>query len=125
MIFAEQFPPMALVHGGAINGRQVDPLTYIMHALAERFADLGEELRLTSITDLFNFARPGNERIDELITRFDLIRQRSFDLGQLTMSVTGLAYILLRACEVSDSQLMQLLLPYKDGSLTLKMSSKC
>ena len=109
--FCRTIPPMTLLHGGAINGHHVDPLTYVMHALAERFADLGEELRLTSITDLFNFARLGNERIDELITRFDLTRQRSFDLGQLTMSVTGLAYILLRACEVSDSQLMQLLLP--------------
>ncbi|CAE7222318.1 unnamed protein product [Symbiodinium sp. CCMP2592] len=109
--FCRTIPPMTLVHGGAINGHHVDPLTYIMHALAERFADLGEELRLTSITDLFNFGRQGNERIDELITRFDLIRQRSYDLGQLTMSVTGLAYILLKACEVSDAQLMQLLSP--------------
>ena len=88
--FCRTIPPMTLIHGGAINGHHVDPLTYIMHALAERFADLGEELRLTSITDLFNFSRQGNERIDELITRFDLIRQRSFDLGQLTMSITGL-----------------------------------
>ena len=109
--FCRTIPPMTLIHGGAINGHHVDPLTYIMHALAERFADLGEELRLTSITDLFNFSRQGNERIDELITRFDLIRQRSFDLGQLTMSITGLAYILLRACEVNDSELLQLLLP--------------
>eukprot|EP00439_Symbiodinium_sp_Y106_P053403 s1276_g7.t1 len=109
--FCRTIPPMTLVHGGAINGHHVDPLTYIMHALAERFADLGEELRLTSITDLFNFGRQGNERIDELITRFDLIRQRSYDLGQLTMSVTGLAYILLKACEVSDTQLIQLLAP--------------
>ena len=112
--FVRTLPPLTLVHGGLINGAQADPLTYLMHALAERFAALGEELRLSSVTDMLNFRRsaPG-ERIDELLTRFDLTRQRAHDLGQLTVSVTGLAWILLRACEVTDNQLLQLLMPYQ------------
>ena len=112
--FVRTLPPLTLVHGGLINGVQADPLTYLMHALAERFAALGEELRLSSVTDMLNFRRsaPG-ERIDELLTRFDLTRQRAHDLGQLTVSVTGLAWILLRACEVTDNQLLQLLMPYQ------------
>ncbi|CAE7353799.1 RE1 [Symbiodinium sp. CCMP2592] len=111
--YVRTLPPMVLIQGGQINGHAVDPLTFLMHSLAERFGTLGEEMRLTSITDLFHFKRnvAANERIDEVITRFDMLRQRAFDMGQLTISVTGLTWLLLRACEVSDTQLLQLLGP--------------
>ncbi|CAE7940212.1 unnamed protein product [Symbiodinium sp. KB8] len=113
--YVRTLPPMVLIQGGQINGHAVDPLTFLMHSLAERFGTLGEEMRLTSITDLFHFKRnvAANERIDEVITRFDMLRQRAFDMGQLTISVTGLTWLLLRACEVSDTQLLQLLGPFQ------------
>ena len=113
--YVRTLPPMVLIQGGQINGHAVDPLTFLMHSLAERFGSLGEEMRLTSITDLFHFKRnaAANERIDEVITRFDMLRQRAFDMGQLTISVTGLTWLLLRACEVSDTQLLQLLGPFQ------------
>ena len=103
-------PPQAIIAGGVINGTQVDPMTFLMHALSERYSQLGEETRLSAITELMNFARRGRERIDDLITRFDTIRQRANQEGQMTMSVQGLSWILLRACQVNDTQLMTLLL---------------
>ena len=45
---SRQIPPQAVVAGGLINGVQVDPLTYVMHALQERFGNLGEEIRVQS-----------------------------------------------------------------------------
>ena len=87
----ESPPPQAIIAGGAINGVNVDPMTFLMHALSERYAQLGEETRLSAITELMHFTRHGRERIDDLITRFDRIRQRANQEGQMTMSVQGLS----------------------------------
>ncbi|CAE8605145.1 unnamed protein product [Polarella glacialis] len=108
---ARGLPPQAIVAGGLINGVQADPMTFLMHSLSERYAQLGEETRLAAITELMTFQRNGHERIDDLITRFDIIRQRANDQGQMALSVQGLTWILLRACQVNDTQLMQLLAP--------------
>ena len=105
-------PPQAILAGGVINGVAVDSMTFLMHALSERYSQLGEESRLSAITELMNFNRRGRERIDDLISRFDTIRQRANQEGQLTMSVQGLTWVLLRACQVNDNQLMTLLQPF-------------
>ena len=111
---ARSYPPQVLIHGGNINGQPVDPLTFVIHGLSERFAALGEELRLGSITELLSFARLPHkqERIDEILVRFDVVRQPAFDEGQLTVSITGLTWLLLRAVGISDTQLLQLLAPF-------------
>jgi hypothetical protein len=105
---------MTLIQGGVINGQMTDPLTFLMHALSERFAALGDEIRLTSITELFGFSRshPG-ERVDELLVRFDVARQKAQEYGMLTLSPSGLAWLLLKACQVSEQQLLQLLQPFQ------------
>jgi len=72
----ETIPPQASI-GGGINGVNVDPMTYLMHALSERYAQLGEEARLATMTDLLTFTRRGHERVDDLITRFERIRMRA------------------------------------------------
>ena len=107
-------PPAALINGGFVNGAQVDPLTFLLHALSERFAALGDEVRLGAITDLLCFGRRSSyETVDDLLARFDILRQRAFDQGQLTMSITGLVWLLLRAVGVDDTQLIQLLQPFQ------------
>ena len=87
-------------------------MTFLMHSLSERYSRLGEETRLSSLTDLLTFSRQGQERIDDLISRFDTVRQAANNQGQLALSFQGLAWILLRACQVNDMQLMQLLQPF-------------
>jgi hypothetical protein len=94
-----------------LNGQRVDGMTYIMNLLGERYGQLGEESRLRAIKDLMEFDRRPQERIDDLITRFEVTRQRAAEGGNLVMSVEGLTYKLLRSCKVSDHQFMNLLLP--------------
>ena len=124
---ARGYPPQTLIQGGLINGVQADPLTYVIHGLAERFAALGEELRLGSITELLSFSRNHHqhERIDEILVRFDVARQRAHDEGQLTVSITGLTWLLLRAVGVSDSQLLQILTLSAATSHRQNRSCKC
>lgn len=45
-------PPQAMMASGIINGVVVDPMTFLMHALSERYAQLGEETRLEAVTEL-------------------------------------------------------------------------
>jgi hypothetical protein len=109
---SRQIPPQAVVAGGLINGVQVDPLTYVMHALQERFGNLGEEIRVQSITELMSFHRKGNEPVDSLLVRFDSIRSRAAEQGGAVVGVQGVAWILLRAIGITDQQLIQLLAPF-------------
>jgi len=104
-------PPQTLLIGGLVNGVQVDPMTYIMHTLAERYGQLGEEVRLSAIAELFNFAPHSHERIDDLLTRFDILREPAQAEGQMHMSVQAVVWLLLQASHVSDNQLQQLLQP--------------
>ena len=104
-------PDNIILQGGMLNGIRVDGMTYIMNLLGERYGQLGEESRLRAIKDLMEFDRRPQERIDDLITRFEVTRQRAAEGGNLVMSVEGLTYKLLRACKVSDHQFMNLLLP--------------
>ena len=110
--YARQIPPQTIITGGTINGIACDSVTFLMHELSSRFGRLSEETRLESIGDLFDFrSRPG-ERIDSVLERFDACRAKAAEQGRLTVSYEGLSWILLRAINVSDHQLVQLLLPF-------------
>ena len=109
--FSRQLPPAALIQGGRVNGVAMDPLTYLIHSLSERFGMLGEESIIGSMSDLMTFQRQRGEDIDTLLTRFDEIRQRARDQGIMIMNVQGLSWLLLRACGVTNQQLIHLLTP--------------
>jgi hypothetical protein len=106
-----EVPPLILVQGGPINGVQTDPLTYIMHLLAENCAQLGEEVRISSLTELLSFRRRAGEMTDEFLTRFDAVHMRAVQIGQLDISPKGMSWMLLKVVGVSDSQLLHLLQP--------------
>ena len=99
---ARGLPAQALLHGGQINGQAADPMTFLMHALSERFSQLGEETRLQAMTELKSFGRRGRERVDDVISGFDTVRERATREGQMMMSIQGLSFILLRACQIND-----------------------
>ena len=102
-----------LVRGGIIPGHgQVDPVTYLLHGLQLRFAQLGEESRLTAMTDFMAFRRQDREGIDTMLARFDTMRLRAANVGQYVMSTEGYSLMILRAIGVSDDQLVNLLQPF-------------
>ena len=74
---ADEWPPRILMQGGIINGNPVPPTTYLTHSLAERRGQLGEEERTQAVTQLMNFNRRQGERVDDLLTRFDIARHRA------------------------------------------------
>ena len=82
-----------------------------MHTLAGSYAVLGEEQRLSVIEDLYTFSRNQGELTEQLLTRFDAVRLRAAQQGQVHMSFEGLTFILVRALGCTDQQLITLLQP--------------
>ena len=75
-------PPQAIIAGGLINGVQVDSMTFLMHKLTESYSQLGEETRLSALTELLNFECDGREPIDQLITRFASSGNEQTNIGR-------------------------------------------
>ena len=53
--------PQEIMHGGILNGVQVDPVTYLLGGLHAKFSALEEESRLTAMTEMLAFARKPGE----------------------------------------------------------------
>jgi hypothetical protein len=104
-----EIPIDIILQGADINGRRVDPVTYILTMLAERYAQLGEESRLKAMSEIFEFHRRGHERIDDLLARFSTVQQRAQGQGMVALPYESLSWILLRACQPNDQQLLMLL----------------
>ena len=75
--YVDEWPPQILIQGGLINGVRVPPMTFLMHSLAERWGQLGEEERAAALSALMNFNRQDHGRIDDLPERFDILRNRA------------------------------------------------
>ena len=104
-------PVNVILNGAVIDGNPVDAVTYIMHILADRYGQLGKEVRLKAIKEFMDFDRRHHETIDELLTRFEILRNRAVENGQFAMSFEGTSYMLLRACRVNDQQFLMLTQP--------------
>ena len=83
----------------------------LLSNLATRFAPLEEESRFKAMTEHLAFQRLPGESIDQLLLRYEIVRQRSATEGQFTMNTEGQSLQLLRACNINPNQLSQLLQP--------------
>ena len=108
---ARTLTPLEIVHGGVSEGRQLDPVSYIMAGLQSRFAQLDDETRLAAMTEMLAFQRLPNEGINAILMRYEICRTRAANEGNFVMSMEGCALQLLRACNVSPQQFMTFLQP--------------
>ena len=110
---ARMITPQEMIFGGFRNGQQLDPVTYLLGALHNRFAALEEESRLACMTEMLAFQRKPNESINALLARYETVKQRAAIEGQFVMSIEGCSLQVLRACNVQASQLFILLQPFQ------------
>eukprot|EP00972_Heterocapsa_arctica_P068253 10083726-Heterocapsa_arctica.AAC.1 len=64
------------------------------------------------MTDVMSLSRKPNERINDVLTRCEIVRQQARTEGRFVMSSEGCALQLLRAFGASAQQLMQLIQPF-------------
>ncbi len=110
---ARMMTPQEMAVGGMRNGVAVDPVTYLLGALHSRFAALEEESRLTSMTEMLAFTKKPGETINELLARYETVRQRAAVEGQFVMSIEGCALQILRAIGIQAQHLFPLLQPFQ------------
>ena len=106
---ARMISPQEIVAGGWRDGQLLDPVTYLLGALQRRFANLEEETRLQSMTEMLAFARKPDENINTMLARYEVVRQRAANEGRFVMSIEGCALQVLRATGVQPHQLTTLL----------------
>lgn len=110
---ARTLTPQEIFNGGLVNGQQLDPVSFLIHGLSERFSPLDDEIRIRAAQDLLHFSRKGNEPVDVLIARFETIRGRArAEGGGANISTESAALILLRAVGVTSGQFQRLTQPY-------------
>ena len=100
-----------ILNGGVFEGTFRDPVSYVIAGLRSRFGQLEEESTLAAMTEMLGFVRHRDESINQVLSRFELVRGRAREDGQFVMSVSGSALQLLRACHISSEQMMTLLQP--------------
>ena len=103
--------PDEIMNGGVVNGIPVDPVTYVVHGLQQRFALLDDEHRLAAMTQLLACSRRHGETINGTLARYEIVRQRAAREAHFVMSCEGCALQLLRARNVSPQQPIQFLQP--------------
>ena len=101
-----------ILNGGMFEGQQLDPVSFIIAGLRARFGQLDEEARLAAMTEMLAFTRHRGETINDVLSRYELVRGRARDEGNFVMSVEGAALQLLRACGCNSAQFMTLLQPF-------------
>ena len=66
---ARMVSPQEIMAGGMRNGVQLDPVSYLLAALQDRFSALAEETRLLSMTEVLAFATMPGESTNALLSR--------------------------------------------------------
>ena len=61
----------------------LDPVIYLINNQFARFAELGEESRISAMNDMWNFQRKHGEPIDTVLARSETVRQRAALEGNL------------------------------------------
>ncbi len=69
--------PHEILRGGTRNGVQLDFASHRFAALQDRFAALGEEARLVSMTEMLAFSRRPGQTINPLPARYEIVCQRA------------------------------------------------
>ena len=79
---------------------KITGLMVLVQHLARRYAPMEQETSTKAISELLNFVRLPHETIDELLVRFDILRNRAQVRGGLGINIQGLSWMLLRALQM-------------------------
>ena len=102
---------MLFVNGAMLHGTFHDPLSFLLHSIAAKWGDLGQETSVAAMKALLNFTAGHREPIDSLITRFEIVRDAAEQDAQLVIGARQATWHLLKAIGVGEEQLERLLIP--------------
>ena len=111
-IIGRQISVPELMNGGEVNGQWVDPVSYVVLALHNQFAQLETENQIIATNEYMAFHRRSNESINEVLARYEVVRHRAAEEGNFTMDITGCCMQIFRALHIDTARIVQLLRPF-------------
>ena len=106
------------------TGQHISGLMVLVRTLAQRYAPLDAEVSTRSVSAFLNFQILPGESIDEVLVRFDVLRNRATLRGGLGINSSGLAWLLLKALGLSADFWDRLLQPL-GGNLPADENHNC
>ena len=100
-----------LQHGGSVNGAFVDALTLLFNGLQDGFGQIESETRLSCLADMIGSQRKPNERINELVSRFEIVWLKAQSEAAWPTPTESVITFLLKAVGVNQHQLVDPLGP--------------
>ena len=91
-------------------------MTYLLYTLANRFEQLEEKRVMSSGNLILDFEARSGENIDALPIRWDMCMEQVRSVRAAIENIHTLCAILLRACRLSQEQILRLLEP-SDGRM--------
>ena len=111
-LIVNQLTPQQLTVGENYRGIQMDPVTYLLTLLQERFGPLQEESRLSAMMEMMHFKRKQGESTQTFLMRYDLMRQKAAVEGGYALNVeTSCAILLSMLGPLSRERVQTLLQP--------------
>ena len=110
------FNAQQITQGGVINGQVLDPVSYLIMRLYQRFAQFQVETELIAAADFEQFHRRNGESIDEMLSRYEITRERATNEGGIQTDPRQCAVQLMRVLHIQPTYLPQLLL-FNNGEL--------
>ena len=95
-----------------MNGQWVDPVSYVVLALHNQFAQLETENQIIATNEYMAFQRRSHESINEVLARYEVVRHRAAEEGNFTMDISGCCIQIFRALHIDTARVVQLLRPF-------------
>jgi hypothetical protein len=92
-----------------MGSRPVNGLTVVLKTLQRRYGNLTEEDTMRCISEMLSFRRLKEETIDEMLSRFEVLRHKSIHGGGMNIGPSGFAWLLLKGMQMPPERWVQLL----------------
>ena len=99
--------------GDGAGPQRLSGAAYILQALAGKFMPLDDEMNLRALADLYGFARLGNENIDTMLTRWEVVMQRARTRAGIAIQPHHAAWMLLLALRIPGEYWVHVLTPFQ------------
>jgi hypothetical protein len=97
---------------GIIAGVQYDPVSFILRHLQLRLGQLDDEMSLAAMTEFLAFSRHRNDDINQVLSRYEVARNRALVEGRLGVTIEGQSLMLLKALRFTKEHILTIPQPF-------------
>ena len=88
-------------------------LEFIVRGLSRKYVPLAAANSVKAISDMMTFGHRGGENVDDVLSRFDILKQRVRNAAGLDPGPSGFAWMLLIGMRIPTDEWLTLLIPFQ------------